>query len=131
MALLASLGQALSYHVYDNKYKVNTNSVIEENLYKLIEDIKEITFKKVDAIALKHDYERCDKRRVKAAIIYTMEELCNTLGHCYLNIEEIYKYTIMFLGNNISEEDFIEILNELILLIKYLNTLASSKVIPI
>ena len=101
-----------------NKYKANTNSVIEENLYKLIEDIKEITFKKVDAIALKHDYGRCDKRRVKAAIIYTMEELCNTLGHCYLNIEEIYKYTIMFLGNNISEEDFIEILNELILEIK-------------
>lgn len=59
-----------------------------------------------------------EKRRVKAAIIYTMEELCNTLGHCYLNIEEIYKYTIMFLGNNISEEDFIEILNELILEIK-------------
>lgn len=101
-----------------NKYKVNTNNVIEDNLYKLIEDINEITFKKVDAIALKQNYLRNDKRRVKAAIIYTMEELCNMLGHSYLNIDEIFKYTIMFLGNSITEEEFIESINELILDIK-------------
>ena len=104
----------LIYH----KYKTNTNHVIQDNLYKLIEDIKEITFKKVDAIALKQNYERCDKRRVKAAIIYTMEELCNMLGHSYLRLDDIYKYTVMFLGNSITEEDFIADLNELILDIK-------------
>lgn len=98
-----------------NKYKGNTINVLEENLYKLIDDIKEITFKKIDSIALKQEYERNDKRRIKASIIYAMEELCNALGHSYLNIEEIYKYTIVFLGNNIKEEEFIEALNSLIL----------------
>lgn len=101
-----------------NKYKANTTNILEENLYRLIEDIKEITFKKIDNIALKQNYERTDKRRVKASIIYTMEELCNVLGHSYLTIEEIYKYTIVFLGNNIKEEEFIECLNGLILDIK-------------
>lgn len=47
-----------------------------------------------------------------------MTELCNALGHSYLSIEEIYKYTIIFLGNNITNEEFIEALNSLILDIK-------------
>jgi exodeoxyribonuclease V alpha subunit len=47
-----------------------------------------------------------------------MEELCNSIGHCYLHIDMIYKYTIMCLGNNINEEYFIECINSLILDIK-------------
>jgi len=101
-----------------NKYKSNAKTIIDENIYRLIEDIKEITFKKVDSIALKHNYSRNDKRRVMASIIYAMEELCNVLGHSYLTIDDIFKYTIVFLGNNISNEEFIESLNSLILDIK-------------
>lgn len=101
-----------------NKYKANTNNVIEEDLYKIMFDIKEITFKKIDSIALKQNYERCDKRRIKAGIIYAMEEVCNTVGYSYLNIDEIYKYTIMFLGNSITEEDFIDAVNSLVMDIK-------------
>ena len=101
-----------------NKYKTATLDTIDNNLYKLVEDIKDLTFKKIDAIALKQDYARNDKRRIKSAIIYAMTELCNALGHSYLSIEEIYKYTIIFLGNNITNEEFIEALNSLILDIK-------------
>lgn len=101
-----------------NKYKTTTLDTIDNNLYKLVEDIKDLTFKKIDAIALKQDYARNDKRRIKSAIIYAMTELCNALGHSYLSIEEIYKYTIIFLGNNITNEEFIDALNSLILDIK-------------
>ena len=101
-----------------NKYKANTINVIEENLYKLIEDIKEITFRKVDPIAIKEKYDTFDKRRIKSAIIYTMEELCNTLGHCYLHIESIYNYTNQLIKNKIEENLFIESLNSLILDLK-------------
>jgi exodeoxyribonuclease V alpha subunit len=87
-----------------NKYKLNTNDVIDSNLYQLIEDIKEITFKKVDYIALKNNYSREDDRRVVAAILSTMEELCFTLSHCYLTFNLIYKYTVVTLGNYLSEE---------------------------
>ena len=101
-----------------NKYKSNTLNIINENIYRLIEDIKDFNFKKIDTIALKQEYKRDDKRRVNAAIITTMEELCNTIGHCYLHIDMVYKYTIMCLGNNISQEYFIECINSLILDIK-------------
>ena len=114
-----------------NKYKNNTNNILENDLYRIYFDIKEIGFKKIDSVALKSNYDRKDKRRIKACIIYTMEELTNLLGHCYFSIKEIYKYTIMYLGNNLSEEEFINIINELILDIKvikendkyYLNTM--------
>ena len=105
-----------------NKYKTNTMKVIDENIYRLMEDIKDFSFKKVDAIALKQDYPRDDKRRVCASILTTMEELCNTIGHCYLHIDMIYKYTVMCLGNNISQEFFIECLNSLILDIKVIKS---------
>ena len=101
-----------------NKYKSNTLNIIDENVYKLVDDIKEITFKKADVVALKKGYERDDKRRICCAILYTMEELCNTLSHCYLHIQSIYRYVIMTLGNNISEELFIECINSLILDLK-------------
>ena len=54
-----------------NKYKVNTNAVIDNDLYRLYYDLKEINFKKIDSIALKKDYDRKDERRIKACIIYT------------------------------------------------------------
>ncbi len=98
-----------------NKYKVNTNTVLDNDLYRLYYDLKEINFKKIDSIALKKDYDRKDERRIKACIIYTMEELTNTIGHSYYNIKDIYKYTIMYLGNNLTEEEFVDALNKLIL----------------
>ena len=98
-----------------NKYKSSTNNIIEDDLYRIYYDIKEINFKKIDSIALKSNYDRVDERRIKACIIYTMEELTNTLGHSYFDIKDIYKYSIMYLGNNIKEEIFIEALNKLIL----------------
>ncbi len=101
-----------------NKYKSNTDNVIEEDLYRLFYDLNELGFKKIDSVALKNGYDRKDVRRIKACILYTMEELTNTLGHCYFNIKDIYKYSIMYLGNNINEEEFIECINKLILDIK-------------
>ena len=101
-----------------NKYKQNTNNVIEENLYKIIEDVNDITFKKLDIIATKNNYELLDIRRIKASIVYVIGEVCNTVGHCYLHIEEIYNYTKKCLGLMISEELFIEAINALIIELK-------------
>ena len=101
-----------------NKYKMNTNEVINSDLYKIYFDIRDITFRKVDSVALKKDYDRLDKRRVKATILYAMSELCNTIGHTYLSLEDIYKYTIISLGNNLDSEEFKSSLDQLIVDIK-------------
>lgn len=90
-----------------NKYKVQTIPVIENNIYQLMEDIEEITFKKVDTIFLKQEnIKRDDERRIMASILYTMEEVCNLYGHSYLKKEEMFSYSIRALGNQIGQNDF-------------------------
>jgi len=98
-----------------NKYKSQTLLVIEENIYRLMEEIDEITFKKVDTIYLKQDSSKRDHpNRIMAAILYSMEEVCNLFGHCYLEKEELLMYSIRALGNSISQSDFVSSLENLL-----------------
>jgi len=101
-----------------NKYKNRTLDIIDTNIYKLYEDIKEIPFKKIDQIALKSDYAVDDERRLKASILYVVDEVCNVYGHSYLFIDEIYGYVNRCLMTNISKEAYIKALNSLILDLK-------------
>lgn len=96
-----------------NKYKDKTITILNENIYLFMEDILEITFKKVDIVALKSGISQNDIRRIQAAILYAMDEVCNLYGHSYLFQEEILAYTIRALGNSIIEEEFIQALNNL------------------
>ena len=75
-----------------NKYKDKTEVVLNDNIYLICEDIDEITFKKVDIIALKNQIKRNDVRRIAAGVIYVLNEVCNTIGHSYLIKEEIASY---------------------------------------
>ena len=101
-----------------NFYKEKTLPKLEENPYLFMEDIEEITFKKVDTIFLKQDIKRDDKRRIMAAIIYVLEEVGNTYGNTYLEKDELYNYTIRALANDIGNNDFEETLDTLITDIK-------------
>lgn len=89
-----------------NKYKAKTNEIIEENLYQIMEDLNEISFKRVDEVALKKDYKKDDKRRIKSSILYVIVELCNLVGHSYLYLEEIYQHVIKVLSFYLEMEDF-------------------------
>ena len=95
------------------KYKQKTNSILEENIYLFAEDLEEITFQKVDKIALKNKIEKDDIRRVQAAILYGLEEVCNLYGHSYLLEEEIASYTIRILENEIAVSRFQDALTNL------------------
>ena len=101
-----------------NNYKEKTHTILEDNIYRLFEDIMDITFKKVDMIALKNGIERNSPKRIEAAIIYSMNEVCNLVGHSYLSMDEIYNYTCRCLGVNILENEFIEALDNLMKSIK-------------
>lgn len=101
-----------------NFYKEKTREVLTSNLYQFMEDILDITFKKIDTIFLKHNGKRDDIRRIMAAIIYVLEEVGNTLGNIYLDKDEIFSYTIRVLGNEIGNNDFECALNNLITNIK-------------
>lgn len=97
-----------------NMYKKDTKKVIEEDIYKLIEDINEIYFKKIDVIALKNGVKRDALIRVKASLLYIMDEVSNTYGHSYYFREELLNYLPRVLGVNICTELFDECINKLV-----------------
>ncbi len=96
-----------------NQYKEKTNTILEQNIYLLMEDILEIGFKKVDAIALKNGILRDDIRRIQASILYILDEVCNLYGHSYLIESEIFEYLIRLLGNEIIDSQFQDALEKL------------------
>lgn len=96
-----------------NKYKAKTLDILNQNIYLIMEDILEITFKKVDTIALKNGFKKDDIRRIQASILYSMNEVCNLYGHSYLLVDEIYSYTIRALGNKVADSEFLTALENL------------------
>lgn len=104
-----------------NYYKKKTKETIENDIYSLIDDIKDIYFKKVDQIALKSGIEKDSLIRIKAAIIYIMDELGNTYGHSYFYYEELHSYLGRVLGINITEDRYLEALKELQKDVKIIN----------
>lgn len=97
-----------------NTYKKDTKKIIEEDIYKLIEDINEIYFKKIDVIALKNGVKKDALIRVKASLLYIMDEVSNTYGHSYYFREELLNYLPRVLGVNICTELFDECINKLV-----------------
>jgi len=96
-----------------NMYKKDTIMKLENNPYCLIDD-ELSTFPKVDEIALKFNVEELDERRIKACIIYVMNNILFTNSDTYLYYEEIYEGVLNYLKINLEENDFSSYLDELI-----------------
>lgn len=86
-----------------NHYKAKTLSIIEEDIYRLVSDINDLNFKKVDVVALATGIKRDDLIRVKAAICYVMDEVSNLYGHSYFSYDEIFGYLVRVLGVTIED----------------------------
>ena len=89
-----------------NKYKNHTKQVVEEDIYDLIIDIPELTYKKVDFIALNMGIDKTSINRIRASVLYIMNELTITFGHSYYFLEEL----VMYLKRLIKENDILGIL---------------------
>ena len=97
-----------------NKYKIHTRKVVDENIYKLIDDFVDMYFRKIDTIALRSGIDANSKIRIKASIIYIMNEVSNTYGHCYYTKDEIFSYLPRVLMCSIDIDTFNKCLDELI-----------------
>lgn len=98
-----------------NLYKKDTISKIEHNIYEMVEEVEELTFKKVDPIGLHFGIEKDDERRIKACILYSMMELCFQNGDVYLYPNEIKEKTAFNLHLDAEEIDFSSCLEELVI----------------
>lgn len=99
-----------------NYYKERTKSVIENDIYQILYDIYDINFKKIDQIALKVGIEKDSLIRIKAALIYIMNEVSNTYGHSYYYQEELLSLLPRVLQTNphqaIYDQAIIELVND-------------------
>ncbi|TNF09603.1 MAG: ATP-dependent RecD-like DNA helicase [Bacillota bacterium] len=96
-----------------SKYQMLTIEKLEENPYRLIDDIEGIGFIKADEIASKLGIAKDDLRRTKAAVIYAMQYIAYQNGDIYLTSEQLKTYTEQVLGIETSIDDAIQnLINE-------------------
>ncbi len=96
-----------------NRYTSNTNMILEHNIYKIIDDIDDISFPIVDQVACKRGVDSKSELRIKACILYVMRELTFKNGDTYLYKEEISEAVCSTLMQDISLKEIEELLVEL------------------
>lgn len=91
MLFLQSHGVSTAFAVKIYKtYGEKSLDVVNENPYKLADDIWGIGFKTADSIAKKLGIELESPSRIKSGIIYTLNYVTGE-GHCYLTKDELEK----------------------------------------
>lgn len=98
-----------------NFYKDKTIPKVEINPYKIMDDLEELTFPKIDKIRKNLNIDDFDKNRIKACIFHNIKELLFINGDTYLFIEEIKKKTEDYLKEDFEIEEFLNFIDELIL----------------
>lgn len=69
------------------KYRDKAMDIIQENPYRLIQDIEGVGFKRADALAQQAGIPPHSIARLKGAIYYAIQEICFQLGHTYVEIQ--------------------------------------------
>lgn len=84
------------------KYKQKALTMIEDNLYSFISEDDNLSFNKIDLLALRSGYLKDDVRRIKAGIRYVIKEVNNSVGDTFLYYNEIRTLLNRALGINVS-----------------------------
>lgn len=95
-----------------NKFKSDTISKIEHNIYSILDTDLEISFLKIDEINLKLNNDTTIER-IKACIYYMMNTLLFKNGDTYLYLDEIKYNVLNYLKIDIDENDFNNYIEEL------------------
>ena len=106
-----SMKDALSIY---NTYRSHTMEYLEHNIFRLIDDVDEITFLKIDRLREKLNIDAHDERRLKACLYYVMEQLTFARGDTYLELLDIYRGMNDYLHEELDSDLFDSIFQELI-----------------
>lgn len=88
-----SMNMAVKIYRY---YKEDMYEVLRKNPYRLAEDISGIGFKIADAIAQKAGFYTDSEYRIRAGVLYTLQQ-SSSQGHCYLPENELVEKTAALL----------------------------------
>lgn len=87
----------LAVKIYE-KYKNNTERILNTNPYKLVEDIDGIGFKTADKIAIKMGIEPDSTFRMRAGLVYTLKMVAEKTGSTLINKESLFNEVSVLLG---------------------------------
>ena len=98
MVFLQGYGISAAYAVRIYKeYKNDSIKKVKENPYCLADDVFGIGFKMADEIASKMGYGKNDSRRLRAGVIFTLNQMA-TDGHCFAERDQLMKQSVELLG---------------------------------
>lgn len=99
------------------KYKNRTEKIIKENPYKLVEDIDGIGFRTADKIAMKLGIERDSEFRMRAGVVYELNEIADKAGSTLASFTELKKMVMQLLGfgENDRDKSFEQVIANLII----------------
>lgn len=92
-------GSQLAYTIYQT-YQSETLEIIQEDPYQLVKDIENIGFKKADDIAEQLGFAADSPGRIRAAILYSLDELCLSGGDTYTTAEPLLEESLKTLESS-------------------------------
>lgn len=90
------ISSAYAARIYQ-EYGENTVHVMRDNPYRLIRDVRGIGFIKADQVAMKLGIERDSPHRIRAGLLYTMDD-CIDKGNIYVPAAKIIETAAATLG---------------------------------
>ena len=97
-----------------NCYKNNTIKVIEHDIYRLLDDITNLSFLKIDKIAIDSGINILDDKRLEAVTFYIMKKLSFQTGDTYLTYDEIKFQVAEYLNYEIDDNTLCYMLDNLV-----------------
>lgn len=106
----------MAVKIFD-KYKNKTEQIIRKNPYKLVEDIDGIGFRTADKIAMKLGIERDSDFRMRAGVIFELNEIAEKTGSTLASQTELKRLVMNLLGfgENDKESTFEQVVANLII----------------
>ena len=110
-------GPKLAMSIYQ-AYLGETLTIVEQKPYQLVYDVKGIGFNKADTLARNVGIQFNDPERLKAGVLYVLEEECIKQGHTYLPTQTVLDMTSDMLSNQpqeiINHEQLEEVMQQLV-----------------
>ncbi|MEW4262335.1 ATP-dependent RecD-like DNA helicase [Priestia megaterium] len=101
-------GPQLSMKIFQ-AYKQEALEIVQNNPYQLVEDIQGIGFSRADELGKRLGMATNHPDRLRAGILYVIEQECNQMGHVYVTADQLYGKTAELLRKsrheNLSEMD--------------------------
>ena len=99
------------------EYKAKAVEVVRENPYDLIDRIRGIGFLRADDIAKKVGIEKGSPLRLKALIIFILNQVIYDSGNTYMHLNDLYLECLSFLRNEgsnvLNKDNYVTFINEL------------------